>query len=95
MQDEGTLFKEIVSTIDLTKYKNLTENPDQAALIAKIENLIANVEAKIDAATTTEEVKQALAEGQGKVYLETIYVDFYASCVVTELVESQFDNLLK
>ncbi len=75
------------STIDLTKYKNLTENPDQAALIAKIENLIANVEAKIDAATTTEEVKQALAEGQGKVYLETIYVDFYASCVVTELVE--------
>lgn len=75
------------STIDLTKYKNLTENPDQAALIAKIENLIANVEAKIEAATTIAEVNQALAEGQGKVYLETIYVDFYASCVVTELAE--------
>ena len=73
---------EAPATIDLSKYAN----PDQQKLIDKINELKANVEAEIDAATTIQEVNNALAKGQGKVYLETIYVDYYSSCIVTELV---------
>ena len=80
-----------------TTYPDFAEpDPAEAELLAKINALITDVEARIDAATTKQEVEEALAYGQGKSVLETLYVDYYSSyCVrdIKRIVRAQYEPI--
>lgn len=63
-------------------YSEGQEDAAADALYDEVQKLIDDVNAKIAAATTVGEIDAALAYGQSKARLETIYVDYYASYIV-------------